>query len=323
MRRFVLLMVVLSTTLSLRAQRTMQVWEGDTYSEFAVNNVDSITFLQSPQGTLRECKADTIVVIKHDTVYIRGNKRIGKFAVSADRYIAFAQGNLQYIQSTQTWAFAEHQYDMIGAANVRGGALADTIDLFGWSTNNTATPFGISTSLDNSDYAGDFVDWGTNEISNDAPNIWRTLNYDELFYIRYHRANADSLIGVARIQLEGSQYVNGLVLLPDSWVCPAGVTFKRGLGRGRGEQAYANHQVISLSDWEKMEAAGAVFLPAAGLRKGVDMSDVRTHGYYWTDTPSYLEGAVETLLLFSTQVVASFDSMRYYGQSVRLVQEVK
>jgi hypothetical protein len=58
-------------------------------------------------------------------------KRIGVFSVSANKKVSFAQGNLQYIQSTKTWQFARNQFEHIGAANVKNGALADHIDLFG------------------------------------------------------------------------------------------------------------------------------------------------------------------------------------------------
>ena len=56
----------------------------------------------------------------------------GKFSVAADKQVYFSQGNLQYTQSTATWAFAEHQYDMIGEKNVNNShTLNDKIDLFG------------------------------------------------------------------------------------------------------------------------------------------------------------------------------------------------
>ena len=82
---------------------------------------------------------------------------IGVFSVSADKQVTFSQGNLQYTRSTDTWSFASTQWEMIGTDNVSGGsvesdptygdrkegtALADKVDLFGWSTS--ATNFGVS-----------------------------------------------------------------------------------------------------------------------------------------------------------------------------------
>ena len=42
-----------ATVLSVSAQRNMQVWEDGSYSEFPTTNVDSVTFLLSPNGTPR------------------------------------------------------------------------------------------------------------------------------------------------------------------------------------------------------------------------------------------------------------------------------
>ncbi|MBQ5387891.1 MAG: leucine-rich repeat domain-containing protein, partial [Paludibacteraceae bacterium] len=111
---------------------------------------------------------------------------IGVFSIGEGKTVTFSQGNLQYTQSTDTWSFAENQYDFLGTANVSNGALADKIDLFGWSASNTTAPFGVSTSTDwENGYSGSFIDWGTNKIGNDAPNTWRTLTYDEWYYLRY------------------------------------------------------------------------------------------------------------------------------------------
>lgn len=66
----------------------------------------------------------------------------GKFSVAKDRQVAFSKGNLQYRASTDTWRFAENQYDYIGNGNANKSATYDGwIDLFGWGTSgfdNTA-----------------------------------------------------------------------------------------------------------------------------------------------------------------------------------------
>ena len=116
---------------------------------------------------------------------------IGTFSVSADKQVTFSKGNLQYTQSTDTWSFADNQYDYLGEANIAIDAdvLADKVDLFGWSTS--ATNFGVSTSTDwENGYSGSFIDWGTNKIGNDAPNTWRTLTRDEWEYLLNNRPNA-------------------------------------------------------------------------------------------------------------------------------------
>ena len=70
------------------------------------------------------------------------NFRPAAFSVAEGTRIAFSQGNLQCSGTSSfeyVWSFSENQYDMLGSANISGGALADKIDLFGWSTTGIAT----------------------------------------------------------------------------------------------------------------------------------------------------------------------------------------
>lgn len=195
-------------------------------------------------------------------------KRIGVFSVGNGKYVRFSQGNLQYIQSTKTWQFAKEQWEYIGSENIKDGALADKIDLFGWSANNTTAPFGVSTSTKVADYAGEFVDWGTNTICGDAPNTWRTLTNTEWEYVLNGRANAEQLRFRAKVNR-----INGFVFLPDEWKCPEGITLNM-------EQS--NTQVFTLDEWAAMENAGAVFLPAAGRIHDKKLIYLDDHGNYWS-----------------------------------------
>ena len=254
---------------------------------------------------------------------------IGVFSVSADKQVTFSPGNLQYTQSTNTWSFAEKQYDYIGTDNVTGGsvsshptfgdakygtALADKVDLFGWSTS--ANNFGVSTSTSNSDYSGSFVDWGSNQIGSDAPNTWRTLSYDEWYYLRYNRTNADNLVGVA--QVNG---VNGLIFLPDNWTCPSGVTFKSGFHSNYGVDYYAAYQTFTADQWSKLESAGAVFLPAAGFRGGSAVYYVQEYGDYCSASEGY--NSNEAICLYFHSDEAHMDNnTRDGGRSVRLVKDL-
>ena len=42
---------------------------------------------------------------------------VGLFSVSEGQQVYFSKGNLQYQASTNTWKFAENQYDYVGSAN--------------------------------------------------------------------------------------------------------------------------------------------------------------------------------------------------------------
>ena len=252
----------------------------------------------------------------------------GGFSVSSSKQVTFSPGNLQYTRSTNTWSFAKNQYDVLGTDNVIGGSvtsdpksgiekegnvLASKVDLFGWSTS--ATHFGVSTSTSTSDYSGSFVDWGTNKIGNDAPNTWRTLTKDEWKFLLNSRPNASSLKGVAKVN-----GVNGLILLPDNWTCLSGVTFKSGFHNNDGAKHYAAYQTFTAAEWSKLEAAGAVFLPASGYRDGSIVYYVQYGSEYWSATEG--NGDRAGFLIFGSDEAYMDNDNRYYGQSVRLVKNL-
>ena len=232
------------------------------------------------------------------------------FSVSASKTVTFSPGNLQYHAANNQWRFAPNQTDYIGDDNANiSSTYNGWIDLFGWGTGNNPT----NRSTDYNDYPT-FVDWGVNKIGSYAPNTWRTLTYNEWDYLRRERPNYDKLIGVA--QVNG---VNGLILLPDAWTCPSGVTFQSGFHSEYGTEYYGAYQTLSASEWSKLEASGAVFLPAAGDRFGSYVGYVQDDGYYWSATVSLSYDAGS--LFFYSDVARMYDFNRYGGHSVRLVQD--
>ena len=239
---------------------------------------------------------------------------IGTFSVSADKQVTFSKGNLQYYPANDEWRFAENQTDYIGDANSNCSATYNGwLDLFGWSTS--ATNFGVSASEDDNDYSGSFVDWGTNKIGNDAPNTWRTLTYNEWKYLLNNRPNASSLKGVA--QVNG---VNGLIFLPDTWVCPEGITFKSGFHSDNSVEAYGQYQTFTAEQWSKLESTGAVFLPAAGDRGGSNVGGMQNVGYYWSAPENYSYSG--NYLYFRSDEAFMFNYSRSRGRSVRLVKDL-
>lgn len=245
------------------------------------------------------------------------------FTVAEGKQITFSGGNLQYTQSTDTWAFATQQTDYIGDANITTGTdgnkvLADKIDLFGWGTGSTPA----DTSR-NSDHYQTFVDWGTNIINGDAANTWRTLSSAEWAYLFFTRTHASTLFGLGTVN-----DVYGVILLPDDWVLPAGAHFtpstQKGL-TGMDDYYYSinadshwEDNMYTLSEWRDMEEAGAVFLPAAGARSQ-KVSAVQQNGYYWSSTPNNPSSAY--VLYFYDQYLYPADYFnRNVGLSVRLVK---
>ena len=230
------------------------------------------------------------------------------------RRLVFAHGNLQYHPKNQEWRFAESQLDYIGVENTHANFINPSydgwLDLFGWSTDNSN--FGLSAN--SGDYAGgDFVDWGKNTISGYAPNTWRTMTKDEWEYLITNRPNASSLLGVA--QVNG---VNGLILLPDNWICPAGITFKPGFNV---KYLYAEYQTFTADQWLQFEEAGAIFLPAAGIRRLTkDVSNETQFSRIWSATGYDNNNAY--YLYFLTDKAYMNTTNRSHGHSVRLVRNL-
>ncbi len=232
------------------------------------------------------------------------------FSVAADKQVIIAQGNLQYTQSTKSWAFAEYQYDTLGTKNITSNGttatLADKIDLFGWGTGKAPTKI----SEKYADYTT-FTDWGTNTIGKDAANTWRTPSNDEWEYLFQTRENAANLYGYATVN-----GTTGAVLLPDDWTKPADVPFTAAGGMTTIDYTVNTY---TLAQWAKMEATGAVFLPATAARFGKAILD--WGGYYWSSsvkqaaTTAYYLGVTASTISTSAETIC-------IGLAVRLVQDV-
>ena len=232
----------------------------------------------------------------------------GAFSVSAMQQVHFSQGNLQYRASTNTWRFAEHQYDFVGSANSNiSFTYSGWIDLFGWGTGNNPT-----LAITDYTYYSTFVDWGSNAIINggNAVNQWRTLTQSEWYYLLYSRANASSKRGTGNIN-----GVGGLIILPDSWAQPSGCPqFSPGVASDWSHNSY------TLAQWAQMELAGAVFLPAAGYRLGTDVGDMGSSGLYWSSTPNDEDYAYYVGFI-GRYLNAAYSDYRGDGFSVRPVQD--
>ena len=232
----------------------------------------------------------------------------GAFSVSATQQVHFSQGNLQYRASTNTWRFAEHQYDFVGSANSNiSFTYSGWIDLFGWGTGSNPT-----LAITDYTYYSTFVDWGSNAIINggNAVNQWRTLTQSEWYYLLYSRTNASSKLGTGNIN-----GVGGLIILPDSWAQPSGCPqFSPGVASDWSHNSY------TLAQWAQMELAGAVFLPAAGYRLGTDVGDMGSSGLYWSSTPNDEDYAYYVGFI-GRYLNAAYSDYRGDGFSVRPVQD--
>lgn len=260
----------------------------------------------------------------------------GIFSVSETKKVHFSQGNLQanYNDSSWTWTFANNQWDFIGdavannAINGNGTVSSNgTVDLFGWST--ASTYYGIYNVTNNAAYSGNFVDWGTNAITNggNQAKLWRTLTKDEWVYLFHGRTNAATLFGLGKVN-----GINGMIILPDNWTLPTGASFTASTTQGLtfNTSWYRNdngnnfsHNTYTAEQWLTMESAGAVFLPGAGSRDNTTIYVTATLSgpicCYWSATRSGQHNAF--YFNFGLYYVyLEQNTSRFYGHSVRLVR---
>ena len=198
----------------------------------------------------------------------------GLFSVAPGKTVYFSKSNLSGWRYDDDFSLSEKQYTMKGTANMSEGNPADEVDLYAWSTPKDyyGTAYGYGNVDENvvNRFRGSFVEWGgSKSVISLIGGGWQTLTGSEWQYVLNERANATNRKAVATVA-----DVKGLVLLPDEWTAPSGVSLTSG-------GTYTDEQ------WTTLEKAGAVFLPAAGLfNDGLSLSDVGTKGYYWSSTPS-------------------------------------
>ena len=181
--------------------------------------------------------------------------------------------------------------------------------------NSDGTLYGPPSS---NSLAGSYVnsDWGYyNPISNggNQSHKWRTLTRQEWHYILFTR-NTPSNIHFAKAVVNE---VNGVILLPDCWSTSFFV-----LNDPDVRNVSFSCNVISSNQWYTMENYGAVFLPAAGSRMASSLSNILLGGDYSSASFSNSDSGSAFGLGFSGLNIDTGNCKRYYGISVRLVQDV-
>ena len=260
----------------------------------------------------------------------------GVFTINSDGdQVIFSKGNLQYQASTNTWRFAENQYDYIGNAvgNTSPSASQTAwIDYFNWGTsgyNHGATcyqPWSTSTSRGNYYAYGSSsknlydakddgsmrgqADWGYNAINNGGNTEnsgWRTLTKEEWAYIITSRTDSYKY---AKGTIHST---NGMILFPDGFTPPSGISISNANTAGAGYSSYSD------TDWSALEAVGCVFLPATGLRNGTTVMESGAVGNYWSST--YMNGdRVYNIRFDGSSLKLENDGDRQNGFPVRLVK---
>ncbi len=309
------------------------------YLEWTYNGGAQVQRKTQAPVTMYKGYVYTLGTERQSPFYANGSSK-SYFQVSAGLQVRFSAGNLQYTryedvgsgEMTGRFRFANTQYAVAGeiSNNRIGPYYQGWIDLFGWGTSGWNSgggaayePYATTGTFkpggsNDADLLGTYAnsDWG---VYNGADiyygsavsglSSWRTLTDDEWNYLLTGRTNAASKYALATI----NGAYKGLILLPESWTLPAGLTFTPGIASGYSTNTY------SLEDWDKMEMAGAIFLPAAGHRNGTSTNDVNDLGFYWSAT--HKTGMQANSLHFtSSTVAASTGKSRGNGCSVRLVK---
>ena len=277
----------------------------------------------------------------------------GKFHFTVDasnKDVEFAPGNL-YAKRTSselsdwTWGFYEKQYQFQSSSmpqiSTSGGsrtaAATDTeIDLFCWGYDATNS---INPTSKN---AGSFTDWGSITGLPSAPYSegWRTLSKAEWEWLLGPSSSpnpgtncrtSSTVNGISNARYlrckvdDDTRDVYGLMIFPDTFTWPTGTdapSAPTGSYINDNDLAWESVPGYTSSQFEALEKAGVVFLPAAGYRNGTSVYNVGKRGYSWSSTAGSSIGAYA--LYFSEGNVNPADgNNRGSGRSVRLVSVVQ
>ena len=229
----------------------------------------------------------------------------GKFTIngSGDK-VYFSKGNLQLVGENR-WKFADNQWETFGE-----NQSDNHRDLFGWCT--VATP--NKTSEDDEDYTSD-TDWGDDPYLQACIGTgWHLItggNSGKWNYLLNSRTTTSGI----RYAVGNVNGKNGLILLPDDWNAEY-----YALNNTNKDNGHYDNNNISLSDWtEKLEAHGAVFLPAGGHRIGTDLYVVNAIGHYWCSTR---QANGDVMRIDEGLILPNWTLNFNYGCSIRLVRDV-
>jgi hypothetical protein len=187
------------------------------------------------------------VTATYDSVVFRPAETLsGNFSVSPTRQVNFMSGNVVYENSE--WRIESEQWKegskFYWSGNLNPYGLSECSDSY-WTGGGERK---ILNCFDRYDWIPSstgysFVDWGEN-----FGDGWYTMSRQEWWHLLYGRDNAENLFSYATVN-----GVKGLILYPDDPY----QSLRDPLIDDYSEYVY------SQQGWEKLELAGAVFLPEA------------------------------------------------------------
>ena len=75
--------------------------------------------------------------------------------------------------------------------------------------------------------------------------------------------------------------------------------------------------------WAVAEAEGVVFLPSASFRFDSSIDGGEINGKYWSSAPWTYQSAQAIILYESSRTCSYTDIFRYFGSSIRLVEDIR
>lgn len=267
------------------------------------------------------------------------------FSVSSTKKVVFAPANLVATigadYASTEWFFHANQYDMVYTHPsgkdypYQSFAEGANIDLFGFVGVGATCPsglaeWGINESVTNSNYGGGegendplWHDWGENVIGGYTANFWYTPSIEEWEYVFATRTAPSGRFCKGKLSVVEDGII-GVILFPDNFVRPGDIDTPEGLNAGTSA-AINNY---TASQWEEMEAAGAIFFPSAGHRQGNKISDAHVENDVTLRirTSSHITGdkanAYRVLFNNTNMNFNSTTVKRSTGMTVRLVREL-
>lgn len=256
--------------------------------------------------TLPNASGECIAVVtttspwKESTQTITITKKDPRFTVGPDgRGVVFTSGNLYWDGSH--FGFEDYQYVFPETWDV------NHVGHFFWATavsEATAQSYGGTTPG-----SGDVFFTNVPTIYGEAAK-YRTLSAEEWGYLISGRADAKKKMGYATV---GGNI--GIIIVPDEFTDP----------KSNSSTYYKDFRSVVSSGsniyngvgWSAMEAAGAVFLPCAGVRFGSSVSSTNNTGRYWSSTPG------SNLFMGSNFCRTDSGASLSSGYSIRLVSDLE
>ncbi len=249
------------------------------------------------------------------------------FPIGEDKYVFFSKGNLQYRPLDGAWRLAPQQYHRCFNEEWF------EIDKYyaNWMGEDKWTDFlTVDTWIEGSSpYIMRVEDWDYTLPVDENGEIaahcaygaqWMVLSIDEWAYLTEQRPDAKKKCFGAVV--EG---VEGMVVLPDDWVAPEGLSYETEFKVEKTEEIPNQY---TADDWAIMETAGALFLPEIGYIMGMVNWWYDMHiGQYHTRS---LDDAADNYKLRAFMFMSQYSSCYCYDEdaisschsimAVRLVQ---